>query len=205
MELKSIIEKDAVVLFQGDSITDAGRNREDGNDLGPGYAMIAAATFMANYPEHGVTFLNRGISGDTSKGLAVRWQEDCIDLKPTWVSIMIGINDTWWAEIDATEYETAMREILTRSKSELNANIILIEPFIMPVPEDYTRVRTLLDLKIDVVRKLAREFKAILIPMDGIFAKACTRQEPSFWSPDGVHLSPAGNALLAQEWLKAIR
>lgn len=203
--MKPLIGENAIVLFQGDSITDAGRNREDGNDLGPGYAMMAAAMFMANYPERNVKFLNRGIGGDTSKGLQTRWKEDCLDLKPTWVSIMIGINDTWWAAIDVSEYEAAMRDILMQSKTVLNAEIILIEPFVMPVPEDYDRVRPLLDQKIDAVRRLAREFGAALIPMDGIFARACTRREASYWSPDGVHLSPAGNALLAQEWLKAVK
>lgn len=203
--MKPVIEKDALVLFQGDSITDAGRNREDGNDLGPGYAMMAAAWFMASYPELNVKFLNRGISGNTVKDLQARWTEDCLDLKPTWVSIMIGINDTWWAEIGAEEYEAAYRNILNQAKENTGARFILIEPFIMPVPEDYDRVRTFLDPKIDIVRKLAREYNAILVTSDGIFAKACTETEASFWTPDGVHLFPAGNALLAQSWLRAIK
>lgn len=203
--MKPVIEQDAVVLFQGDSITDSGRNREDGNDLGPGYAMIAAAWFMAAYPELNVKFLNRGISGNTVKDLQGRWKEDCLDLKPTWVSIMIGINDTWWAGIEAQEYEAAYRDILNQVKENLDARLILVEPYIMPVTDDYNRVRPLLDLKIDIVRKLAREYDAILITADGIFAKACVERETSYWTPDGVHLFPAGNALLAQSWLKAIK
>ncbi|MHB0999856.1 MAG: SGNH/GDSL hydrolase family protein [Armatimonadota bacterium] len=203
--MKPLIEKDAIVLFQGDSITDAGRNREDGNDLGPGYAMMAAAWFMASHSDLNVKFLNRGISGNTVKDLQGRWTEDCLDLKPTWVSILIGINDTWWAGVKAEEYEAAYRDILDRVKDNLNARLILMEPYIMPVTEDYDRVRSPLDLKIDIVRKLAREYDAILITVDGIFAKACTERESSYWTPDGVHLFPAGNALLAQSWLKAVK
>jgi acyl-CoA thioesterase-1 len=201
--MKPIFQKDSVVLFQGDSITDAGRNREDGNDLGPGYAMIAAAVFMAKYPNHNVKFLNRGISGDTSKGLQLRWKEDCLDLKPNWVSILIGINDTWWADINAAQYEESMRDILSQTAA-MGAGIILIEPFIMPITEEYERMRPLLDMKIDIVRRLAREFKAVLVPADGMFAEACVRKDGLHWSPDGVHLFPAGNALLAQCWLKAV-
>lgn len=202
--MKPMIEKDAIVLFQGDSITDAGRNRDDGNDLGPGYAMIAAAIFMAKYPKLNVKFLNRGISGDTSKGLQARWKEDCLDLKPTWVSILIGINDTWWGDISAPEYETAMRDILTQTTQELGSKSILIEPFIMPINEEYDRIRPLLNIKIDIVRRLAREFNAILVTADAMFAEACTYQQASYWSIDGVHLTPAGNGLLAMKWLKSI-
>ncbi len=87
------IEKDAVVLFQGDSITDAGRNREDPNDLGRGYALFTAAWFRANHPELNVKFLNRGIGGNTIRDLDARWEADCIELKPTWLSVLVGIND----------------------------------------------------------------------------------------------------------------
>lgn len=199
-----LIENGAVVLFQGDSITDAGRNREAGEDLGPGYAMIASGLFMAAYPETGVKFLNRGISGNTVRDLKARWKEDALDLKPSWISIMIGINDTWWAGVGAEEYENVYREILTESRDTLNARFILIEPFLLPSAAEYDRVRRELDPKIDVVRKLAREFGAVLVPMDGIFAAACARREATYWSLDGVHVTPAGNALMAKSWLQAI-
>src|SRR4051812_13548877 len=83
------------VLFQGDSITDCGRNREVATDLGKGYPLMVAAAFGAAYPEMGVTFINRGIGGNRVVDLQSRWQEDCIDLQPDWVSIYIGINDCW--------------------------------------------------------------------------------------------------------------
>ena len=87
---KTLIEDNAVVLFQGDSITDAGRDRNAKGSLGGGYAQMAATWFTALYPEKRVNFLNRGNSGNRAADLEARWQADCLDLKPSWVSIMIG-------------------------------------------------------------------------------------------------------------------
>jgi len=94
-QISPVIEDGSRVLLQGDSITDCGRDRGDPNSLGNGYAMMAASWFSAAYPAKKVEFINRGISGNRVKDLQGRWQEDCLDLKPTWVSIMIGINDCW--------------------------------------------------------------------------------------------------------------
>lgn len=90
---KRLIKQGDTVLFQGDSITDAGRDRSNGADLGRGYALMAAGWFNALFPEVGAKFLNRGISGNRVKDLQARWQQDCVDLQPDWVSIYIGIND----------------------------------------------------------------------------------------------------------------
>ena len=111
------IEEQAIVLFQGDSITDAGRIRQDPNDLGRGYAMLVAAWFSASYPERHVRFINRGIGGNRARDLRTRWKSDCLDLQPTWVSILIGINDTWrrYDSHDPTaahEFEDNYRAIL---------------------------------------------------------------------------------------------
>jgi acyl-CoA thioesterase-1 len=204
-----LIEDDAVVLFQGDSVTDT-RRATSVELIGNGYPKIASSWFSALYPEKNVNFINRGISGNRAKDLVARWQTDCIDLKPTWVSILIGINDTWrrYDSNDPTSaeaYEASYREILKRTKEELGANLIICEPFLLPVSEERKTWRVDLDPKIHVARELAREFNAIYIPLDGIFAAAAAKREPMFWAPDGVHPSLAGHALIAQEWLKAIR
>ncbi|MCX6972132.1 MAG: SGNH/GDSL hydrolase family protein [Verrucomicrobia bacterium] len=196
------------VLFQGDSITDAGRNREDANGLGGGYAMMAAAQVQALYPGFGLTFLNRGISGNRAADLAGRWQEDCLDLKPDWVSILIGINDCW-RRYDANDptsaevFEKHYRDILERSKSQ-GIGIIICEPFLLPCPPDRIAWREDLDPKIQVARKLALEFGARFVPFDGIFAAKSLLQPPAFWAADGVHPSLPGHALMAAEWIKAV-
>ncbi|WNR42656.1 SGNH/GDSL hydrolase family protein [Paenibacillus roseipurpureus] len=202
------IEQGDIVLFQGDSITDAGRIRENANDLGKGYALMAAAQFSAKYPEKGVTFFNRGISGNRVPDLQERWQQDCLDLKPKVVSIYIGINDTWrrFDRNDATsteKFREGYRQLLDTT-ANTGAKLLLIEPFVLPVPEDRKLWREDLDPKITVVRELAREFGAKLLCLDGLFAQASTQADSAFWAPDGVHPSPAGHALIANAWLKVV-
>ena len=199
-----------VILFQGDSITDADRDRSNRAGMGGGYAMLAAVWFSALYPEKRVQFLNRGISGNRAKDLETRWQADCIDLQPSWVSIMIGINDTW-RRFDANDptptadYERSCRAVLQATRDALKVRLILIEPFVLPHPEDRKQWRVDLDPRIAAVRRLAKDFDAILIPLDGLFADACRRREPAFWAGDGVHPTPAGHAFIAQAWLKAVK
>jgi lysophospholipase L1-like esterase len=205
-----MIEDQAVVLFQGDSITDAGRSRTNEAELGAGYAGLIAAWFSAAFPEKQVKFLNRGISGNRAKDLLARWQKDCLDLKPTWVSVLIGINDTWrrYDRNDPTPveaYERDYREILRQTKETLHARLIICEPFLLPVPEDRVAWREDLDPKIAAARRLAREFNAIYVPLDGVFAAASTRRECAFWAPDGVHPTRPGHALIAQAWLRAVK
>ena len=204
-----LIEDNAVVLFQGDSITDAGRDRSNDADLGTGYAAVAAAEISAMYPDRGIRFLNRGIGGNRARDLADRWQEDCIDLKPSWVSIMIGINDTWrgYDSGDPTStdaYEEAFRDILTRTRDRLDARIVIVEPFCLPHPPDRLAWREDLDPKIQVARAMAREFADLYVPTDGLFAQAAVKEPPSFWADDGVHPTPAGHALIARAWLKTV-
>lgn len=202
------LELGDIVLFQGDSITDAGRIRENSNDLGRGYALMTAAQFSAKYPEKQVTFLNRGISGNRVPDLQERWQQDCLDLKPNLVSIYIGINDTWRRfdrnEGTSTEkFKEGYRHLLDQTAST-GAKLLLIEPFVLPVPEDRKLWREDLDPKITAVRELAREFGARLLCLDGLFAQASTQADSAFWAPDGVHPSPAGHALIANAWLKVV-
>ena len=204
------ISNDAVVLFQGDSVTDVGRNRDDPNDMGFGYPMMIASWFAAFHPETNVHFINRGVSGDRVRDLEARWEEDCIQLKPTVVSILIGINDCWrsFDSNDPTSIEkfaATYMGILKRLKTANIQKIILCEPFVLPALEDRRKWREDLDPKIHVVRDLAREYKALLLPLDGIFSSASSFKTPGFWTPDGVHPSPAGHALIAKEWLELIR
>jgi len=195
------------ILFQGDSITDAGRVRDDPAGLGVGYAMMAASRLQALRPGLGLTFLNRGISGNRAVDLAARWREDCLDLKPDWVSILIGVNDCWrrYDCGDATtakDFERHYREILESSRAR-GIGIIVCEPFVLPCPPDREAWREDLDPKIHVARKLAREFASLLVPFDGIFAARSVVRPPDFWAADGVHPSAAGHALMADAWIAA--
>ena len=207
--MNSLIEDGARVLFQGDSITDAGRVGDGAEGMGRGYAMMAASWFSARFPAKRVEFVNRGISGNRARDLVGRWDKDCLALRPDWVSIMIGINDTWrrYDNNDATsaaDYEADYRRILTDVREKLDARLILLEPFVLPVPEDRKTWREDLDPKLEIVRRLANEFQALLVPLDDIFSQAVSSREPAFWAADGVHPSLPGHALIAQSWLRAV-
>jgi lysophospholipase L1-like esterase len=208
--MAALIKNGEVVLFQGDSVTDCHRVREDIYSLGEGYPSVISAMFSALYPEKNVAFINKGVSGDRSRNLQKRWQADCIDLKPDWVTILIGINDTWRRydsndPTSAESFEASYRDVLTRTKEQLDAKIIMMEPFVLPVPEDRKAWREDLDLKLTAVRKLAVEFADIFIPLDGIFAAASVQQPAKVWAPDGVHPSIKGHGLIAKYWLEAVK
>ena len=194
------------VLFQGDSITDCGRSRGDDTNLGSGYAMMAADDFAAQYPQYSVQFLNRGVGGDRVRDLRARWEEDCLALQPDWVSILIGINDTWrrYDRNDPTPvgaFAAAYRAILEAATAR-GIRIIVCEPFLLPVLPQQMAWREDLNLKIEAIHQLAQEYRAWFIPLDALFAQAAAQREPGFWTPDGVHPSPAGHTLIAQAWLK---
>ncbi|MFE9654672.1 SGNH/GDSL hydrolase family protein [Micromonospora sp. NPDC006431] len=194
------------VLFIGDSITDAGRDRSGGEDLGTGYAMMAAAWFTARHPEHRVSFRNRGISGDRVRDLRVRWETDCLALAPQVVSVLIGVNDTWrrYDRDDPTsvaEFARDYRHILQETR-RLGARIILVEPFVIPLDDAQRAWREDLDPKVDVVRRLAAEFDATLVAVDELFQAADV--DDRVWTRDGVHPTPFGHALIAQAWLRAV-
>jgi lysophospholipase L1-like esterase len=171
--------------------------------------MIAAACFSALHPEKGVKFLNRGIAGNRIRDLRNRWKRDCLNLRPDVVSILIGINDAGkrhsWSRPTLTEdFEADYRYILEQTERTLGAKTVLLEPFLLNVSRNQLDLRKELDPKIEVVKNLSEEFNAILVPLDTIFSKATERREPSFWSQDGIHRTPAGHAMTAKSWLEAV-
>lgn len=199
------------VLFQGDSITDAGRTaNKDPNVLGGGYPLFVNAMFHAENPGRHVRFINRGISGNRARDLRARWEKDCIDLHPDILSILIGINDTWrrYDSNDPTtpeKFEEDYRWILDRTRTALpNTEIVILEPFLLPEPADKQIFREDLDPKIHVARRLAAEFQTQYIPLDGIFAAAAIASGSQRWSGDGVHPSHEGHALIAEHWLESV-
>lgn len=196
-----------VVLFQGDSVTDCGRDRNDEHNLGNGYALLIASWLEALYPEKNVKYINKGVSGNRVCDLQARWEEDCIKLKPTFISILIGINDCWRRydskdPVSPVSFEKMYRDILNQVKESTQAKILLCEPFVLPYPEDRRKWREDLDPKIHIVRDLAREFDTLLLPLDGIFNSIDVQKKPGFLAADGVHPTMAGHALIAQEWLR---
>ncbi|WP_327111677.1 SGNH/GDSL hydrolase family protein [Streptomyces sp. NBC_01341] len=200
----------AVVLFQGDSITDVGRLMDPGEPLGRGYVRTAADLVRSARPDDAITFLNRGVSGDRVSDLRARWREDATDLEPDVVSVLIGVNDTWRrydsGEISTPQaYEDDYRDILTQVRERPDTQLILIEPFLIPVREEQWAWREDLDPRIRTVRRLAEEFDAALLAADGLLNQAARAAGgPEHIAGDGVHPTPLGHALLAEAWVALV-
>lgn len=196
------------VLFQGDSVTDAGRARENPANLGNGYPRYAAALLRERFPEREWEFLNLGISGNRTGDLLARWKEDCIDIQPDFLSILIGINDTWRAfdsnnPTTVEQFEDNYRRLLEDVKNHTHAKILMMEPFVLRDTPAKDAWRADLDPKIQVVRRLAWEYADGYVPLDGLFAAACMEQGPLYWTADGVHPVEAGAKRIAAAYVEA--
>ena len=186
-------------------MTDCQRDRTDPSSLGRGYVRLIAENMAAGSQE--ITVLNRGISGNRVVDLVNRWDEDCLDLKPDILSILIGINDVWrhfdsGLLIDHKDVYNQYRNLLDRV-APLSPQLILMEPFLIPACPDKAEFRPVLDPVIRIVRDLAVEYGAALVPLDGLFAVACARRPAKEWAEDGIHPTAAGHRLIAEAWLNA--
>lgn len=206
----------ACVLFQGDSITDAGRDRgaEDRPNhafaLGNGYARFVSAWLLSEHPRLGLRCLNRGISGNKVPDLDKRWQEDCLDLKPALVSILIGVNDIWHARnghYDGTveTYERGLIELLERTRDALEGvRLVVCEPFALrcgAVKDDWFPE---FDERRAAARRCADQVGATWVPFHERFERAVAEgSDPAYWAGDGVHPSLGGHMLMARAWLQA--
>jgi len=205
------LQKNDLVLFAGDSITDAGRRVDPAANggMGMGYAAMAAGILAARYPELNLNFRNAGLSGNRLVDLEQRLEADVLAYRPNVVSILIGVNDTWRrfdSGIDSpiAQFRTGYRRMLRALADRLDARLVLIEPFMLSVREEMRAWREDLDPRIAAVRDLAREFRARLLPMDGLFAQAACRQGMTYWLADGIHPTPAGHALIAEAWVELV-
>jgi len=202
------------LVFQGDSITDAGRNRaqyyaNQAGGMGHGYVHYVVTHLMGRYPETRWRCYNRGVSGDKVHQLAARWEEDCIQLQPDVLSILVGVNDFWHTlthgyQGDVNRYENDYRTLLTQTRARFpEVKLLIGEPFAVPggtaiderwYPE-FNAYRF-------AAKKLAEEFDAVFIPYQSLFDGALRQAPASYWCPDGVHPSLAGCYLMAEAWLK---
>ena len=197
------------ILFQGDSITDAGRDRRNFHNMGNGYPKYAAEHIREAFPDSEIELINLGISGNRTDNLFDRMYEDVIQLQPDIVSILICINDIWHRHshhIETTDAQIAAnyRAILERIKEQTNAKIVILAPFLLDNAEKEAW-RPELERLLPVIRSLAEEFADAYIPLDEIFAKALPDQpEPQYYSADGVHPNQNGAAFIGKHYFDAI-
>ena len=205
----------STILFQGDSISDANRSRENTSAnspaaLGSGYANLISAQLLHNHPADGLRFLNRGISGNRIVDLYARWKVDALNLQPDLISILIGVNDTWHGfmyqnGVEIERFATIYRLLLEWTRRELpDTQLVLCEPFVLHcgvVTEDW--MQEMAERQV-VVRQLASDSGAIFVPFQGVLDEALKLAPAEYWAQDGVHPTPAGHHLLAESWVKTV-
>lgn len=208
------LEKNDKLIMIGDSITDCGR-KPAGEGLfdpyGNGYVNMVKAFLDARYPELAIRVINKGNSGNTVRNLKDRWQEDVLDLKPNWLSIMIGINDVWRqfdspkmieGHVALDEYESTLEELIVKTLPILKGLVLMTPYFIEPNRSDPMRQR--MDEYREVVTKLAAKHGALLVDTQKGFDHMLEYMHPMALAWDRVHPNSSGHAVLADSFLNII-
>lgn len=209
------LKKDQKLLFIGDSITDCDRAKPEGEGLfsalGNGYVSFVSAFFTSTYPELGIRVVNKGISGNTVRDLKERWQEDVVEQKPDWLSIMIGINDVWRQydtpfikdkHVYIDEYEVTLRNLVESTKPSVEG-LVLMTPYYIESNEG-DRMRKTMDEYGAVVKKIAEESGSYFIDTQAVFNRVLKTIYPAALAWDRVHPNESGHILLARAFLNEI-
>ncbi len=214
-DTKSDGTQDFTCLFQGDSITDGnrGRNNDWNHVMGHGYAYLISSRLWYDHPKSKFHFFNRGVSGNKVTDLQARWQQDALDIKPNLLSILIGINDVSVyldgnTAFSAAQYETGYTELLQQAKDQIpGVQFVLCEPFILPVgkiKDRWSEFSAEIAKRQEIVKNLSVKFNALYVTLQDEFNKACSKAPADFWIFDGVHPMPAGHELIARQWIDVV-
>ncbi len=204
------------ILFQGDSITDCGRKRENFYGLGSGYPNLVKASLGMDRPDE-FEFVNRGISGNRIVDLYARIKIDFINLAPDYASIYIGVNDVWHEiakenGVATPKFEKIYSMLLDELQEALpQTKLMLIAPYVLhgtatcdteEKPDRWQRFQVGVGEKIQVVEKLAKDYRLPLICLQPAFDKACELAPPEYWTHDGVHPTACGHEIIKRLWLE---
>ena len=203
-----LLESGQTILFTGDSITDCHRGRPlgEGSELGGGYVSLVNSMLAACQPENFIRILNTGAGGDRVIDLAARWKRDVLDLRPDWLSVMIGINDVWrqfdspeFSQVDICMYEKTYRKLLAGTRDRVKG-LVLMSPFLIEADQS-DPMRSMMDSYGGVVSKLALEFDAVFVDVQNAFDRYLRFRPACTLSDDRVHPNQIGHMIIAEEFL----
>ncbi len=198
------------ILFQGDSITDVERSRDNNQFMGMGYPLLISGTLHADYPGQ-FRIYNRGIGGNRVVDLYARIKADFINLKPDIISILIGVNDVWHEYIyqngiSAEKYYKVYSLLIEELKEALpDVKIVILEPFVLKgssTEKKWENFSTEVHKRAEMARAVAEKYQLLFIPLQHCFDEAAKLAPNDFWLMDGVHPTAAGQELIKREWLK---
>lgn len=212
------IANNSKIVFIGDSISDFERARPCGEgiahfgSIGKSYVGIVDGLIKAAYPDAHIRVVNMGVGGNTTRDLKDRWQTDVLDLKPDWVSILIGINDVWRhfdtplmteTHISLEEYRQNLTELIEQTLPTLTGGLILITPYFME-PFKADPMRVMMDEYGQVVKELAKKYGAVLVDLQAAFDRYFTYNHPMSVNWDYIHPDVVGHVIIAREILKQL-
>ena len=210
-----LIEKHSKLVMIGDSITDANRAKPVGEGLfdayGTGYVNLVNALLGASYPERSIRVVNMGLSGNTVRDLQARWQTDVLDLKPDWLSIMIGINDVWRQfdsplrpeiAVGPTEYEETLNALIAQTLPHLKGLVLMTPFYIEPNKTDAMRAR--MDEYGTIVKRAALQHGTYFADTQAALDAALAHYYPATLAWDRVHPNTTGHIILARAFLQAV-
>lgn len=210
-----IFEKNSKILFIGDSISDYDRARPIGEGLfnawGTSYVANVGSLLTCMYPELHLRVVNMGVSGNQTRDLLARWQTDVIDLKPDYVSILIGINDVWRQfdspllteqHVSPEEYRENYEKLLAQTLP-ITKGVILMTPYIMePNKQDPMRAR--MDEYTEIVKDLAAKYNLICVDLQAAWDKLFEHMHPMNIAWDRIHPNQTGAMYIAKQFLAAV-
>ena len=214
---KIAFAKDDVVLFQGDSITDWGRDHKKSTpnetaSMGTGYAALTAGQLLLLHPGLNLKIYNKGISGNKVFQLLDRWDADTLALKPNVLSIHIGVNDFWHTLTSGytgtiETYISDYHKLIDKTKQALpDVKLVICEPFALKgVKSVDDKWYPTFDLFRKAARDIANDYNTAFVPWQTVTDKALELAPAAYWSLDGVHPSLAGEALMARAWMEAVK
>ncbi|HEX4561999.1 MAG TPA: SGNH/GDSL hydrolase family protein [Gemmatimonadales bacterium] len=209
------LEAGTTVLFQGDSITDCGRDRTVAGEnaasaLGNGYPLLIASRLLAERAKAGYRFFNRGVSGNTVPDCDARWQTDTLALAPDVLSILIGVNDYWHTlnggyKGTADDYEHQFTALLARTRTALpKVRLVILEPFTLRTGVITDAWFPAFDERRRIARRVADAAGATFLATQDLFDRLSRHAPPAYWASDGVHPTPAGHGAIADMWMEAV-
>lgn len=203
------------IICLGDSITDCNHLFED-FPLGNGYVQMLSEMFQKHTINISDTmqFKNYGIDGFTVARVLenVRLQKFSLHRSPV-ITLLIGINDIGlMMNTDRTEIQKQqmMQDFSLHYKQLLqllteNARqVILMEPFIFPHPEEYQTWIPYVRTMSTHIRQLSEKFNLPFLPLHDYFNNEAIQQGFNKITTDGIHLTQYGHQLLSSLLYNAI-
>lgn len=224
------------ILFQGDSITDCSRYRKatdekqysrvifsDGRPfkkvtaLGEGYPAMVSAKLEKKYPGD-FRFYNRGVGGDRIPDVYARIVKDIINLKPDYMSLLVGVNDVWHGfdfghnGTGVVRFEKVYNILLEELKEEFpELKVVIMGPFVLEgtatvnrpsQPDRYAEFRNGVAEMASIAKKLADKHGFPFINLQSVFDEVVKHVPANELLSDGVHPTAKGHEIITKEWLK---